>query len=421
MTHPVLRLDPRRLGRTLDDLAEIGNRYAGTPGEAQCRDYLVERFGELGLAEVRREPFPYLAASRPPAVCAIAGGPEIECHPLQYTAAEKVSGEAVYLGEATAADFRRLEDHGVDLRGRVVLAHSMFPFDLSTELSQRGVAGFVHICETPDGIVGNFAGALYPPPLSPPWEGRPLPYTGVTIGHAAGRALISTLTAGRPVELRVGHAATYTEATAHNVVGEIPAAGDSGDPAHVIVCAHYDSQAEGPCIFDNGTGLASLLECARVLTQSPRRRRIVLIASAAEEIGCWGATAYAHAHAGELDDAAAMVNLDGVASAYPAQREIWSADAGMAELAAGTARELGWVPDRVFNQRSTFGDHAPFGDAGVPSCLIWRPDYPYYHSRGDVRELVDEAVVAGTASVAASLIDRLAQGVDVRSAAAGAR
>ena len=116
-----------------------------------------------------------------------------------------------------------------------------------------------------------------------------------------------------------------------------------------------------------------------------------------------------------------MVNLDGIASAYPAQREIWSADAGMAQLAAGTAREMGWVPDRVMNERSTFGDHAPFGDAGVPSCLIWRPDYPYYHLRGDVRELVDASVVADTASVSASLIDRLAQGVDVRGAAAVAR
>ena len=62
------------------------------------------------------------------------------------------------------------------------------------------------------------------------------------------------------MQISLGHDATYAEATAHNVVGEIPAAGDAQDPAHVIVCAHYDSQAQGPCIFDNGTGLGSLLE-----------------------------------------------------------------------------------------------------------------------------------------------------------------
>ena len=54
----------------------------------------------------------------------------------------------------------------------------MFPFDLCAQLTARGIAGFVHICETPDGIVGNFAGALYPPPLSAPWRGGHCPTPG---------------------------------------------------------------------------------------------------------------------------------------------------------------------------------------------------------------------------------------------------
>jgi hypothetical protein len=109
-----------------------------------------------------------------------------------------------------------------------------------------------------------------------------------------------------------------------------------------------------------------------------------------------------------MEDVTAMVNLDGIASAYPSHREIWSADAALLELATGTARAQGWTPDRTMNLRSTFSDHAPFTDAGVPACLIWRPDYPYYHSRGDVRGLVDEHAIAQTASVSASLAHRIA-------------
>ena len=45
--------------------------------------------------------------------------------------------------------------------------------------------------------------------------------------------------------------------------------------------------------------------------------------------------------------------------------------------------------------------------------LCWRPDYPYYHSRGDVRGLVDAAAVAETASVSATVAARLALGADV--------
>lgn len=405
MNHDAVRLDPAAIGRTLDDLAAIGNRYAGTPGETAARDYLLERFRDLGLDDVRLESFPYLAYERGSASCEVPGaGLELECHPLQYTATGEAAGEAIYLGEATDADLARIDARGIDLAGKIAVVHSMFPFDLVTALQEREIAGLVHICETPEGIVGNFTGALYPPPLEAPWEGRPTAYPGVTVSHPAGRVLISELSYGRPVELRLSHAGGYRERTAHNVVGAIP----GGEPGEVILSAHYDSQAEGPCVYDNGSGLASLLDTGRLLQERGVRRRIVLLASACEEIGVWGATAYVHAHAREMEGVTAMVNLDGIASAYPSERQIWCADAALLALAIETARARGWMPHSAMHARSTFSDHAPFTDAGVPACLIWRPDYPYYHSRGDVRALVDEHAIAETASVSASLARRLA-------------
>jgi hypothetical protein len=406
MNHDPVRLDPVQLGRTLDDLSAIGNRFTGTPGETAARDYLLDRFHALDLADIRLEEFPYLAYERVSASCTLTAPVrlELDCNPLQYTATGEVTGEAVYLGDATERDFQRIDSQGIDLEGKVVVVHSMFPFDLSTVFEQRRIVGLVHVCETPDGIVGNFVGALYPPPLAPPWEGRPVSYGGVTISHPAGRALISALTYGAPAEIRLSHDGAYHERTTSNVVGLIP----GSEPGQVILSAHYDSQAEGPGVYDNGSGLASLLETARVLHEKRPGATIVLLASAGEEVGVWGATAYVHAHASEMREVIGMVNLDGIASAYPAHREIWSGDAALAKLAVQTGARLGWHPYRVMKARGTFGDQAPFTDAGVPACLIWRPDYPYYHSRRDVRELVDEAAVAETASVSASLAHRLA-------------
>jgi aminopeptidase YwaD len=402
MNENAVRLDPVEIGRTLDDLAAIGNRYAGSPGEATARDYLLERFRSLGLDDVRLEPFPYLGYEADSATC-ILDGREFECHPLQYTGTGEVAGQAVYLGDATEADFQRLDARGVDLAEKIAVVHSMFPFDLVTTLEERGIAGLVHVCETPEGIVGNFTGALYPPPLQEPWHGRPTAYPGVTISHPNGRVLISELSVGRPVEIGLAHQGAYRERTAHNVVGRIA----GSRPGQVILSAHYDSQAEGPCVYDNGSGLASLLEIGRVLRDGGERRTIVLLASACEEIGVWGASAYVHAHTREMEDVVGMVNLDGIASAYPSERQIWCADAHLLELAVETARACGWGPHRAMHARSTFSDHAPFTDAGVPACLIWRPDYPYYHSRGDVRELVDEHAIAQTASVSATLAHQL--------------
>jgi aminopeptidase YwaD len=406
-------LDAGAIGATLDDLAEIGNRFCATHGEAQARDYVRARFEQAGLADVHLEEFEYLAWTPAPASCVAseAGGARTrayEAHPLQYTAPGPVSGEAVYIGGAEPADFARLDAAGVELAGKVVVAHSVFPFDLVALLAERGIAGFVHVCETPGAIVGNFTGTLYPPPLAPPWEGRPLPYAGVTIGHLAARELISALSCA-PVELTIGHEGSCAPAAAANVVGVIPGAGEQ----EVVLCAHYDSQAEGPCVYDNGSGLSGLIETARALRDMAPERRVVLVATSAEEIGVWGATAYVDAHRDELTRAVAMINLDGLASAYPAQREVWSIHGGLLSMAVQTGAALGWRADHVHHRRSTFSDHAPFGDAGVPSVLCWRPDYPYYHSRGDVRELVDEAAVAETASVAATLAARLARGEDL--------
>jgi aminopeptidase YwaD len=410
-------LEASAIGATLDDLAQIGNRFCGTHGEAQARDYVRGRFEEIGLADVRLEKFGYLAWTPAPASCVASEASGVrarayEAHPLQYTAPGPASGEAIYIGAAEPADFARLDGAGVDLAGKVVVAHSVFPFDLVAVLSERAIAGFVHVCETPDGIVGNFTGALYPPPLTPPWKGRPVPYAGVTIGHLPARELISTLTCGAAVQLTIGHEGTCAPATTANVVGVIPGRGEE----EVVLSAHYDSQAEGPCVYDNGSGLSGLIETARALRELAPERRVVLIASSAEEIGVWGATAYVDAHREELARAVAMINLDGLASAYPAQREVWSSHSGLLSLAVQTGAALGWRADHVHHRRSTFSDHAPFGDAGVPSVLCWRPDYPYYHSRGDVRELVDEAAVAETASVSATLAARLAQGATLPAA-----
>lgn len=403
-----IRLDSARLGRTLDEVNEIGNRYHGTPGEARCRDWLAERFEELGLARVRLEPFTYLAYEPGSVACSVLSPERLELpvRAVQFSADAEVGGEAVYLGTGTSDDLERIDRLGVELEGKVVVAHSIAPFMVAPFLEGRGIAALVNVGDTPDGLVGNFTAALYRPPLEPPWEGRPVPYPAVTVEATVGRALLSTMTSGRPVELRVEHRASYVEKEAANVVGEIP--GRSGGRA--LVGAHYDSQLEGPCVWDNGTGIASLLEIARVLRESDPLRTIDVLAFAVEEVGLWGSTAYTTRHADELDEIVGMANLDAVASRYPGKRTIWT-DEAMSQFALDSAREHAWDVEVVFDARQfAFSDNTPFTDAGVPACWIWEfpPIHPYYHSSGDSRSLVDDAKVADTAGVSARLVYRLA-------------
>jgi hypothetical protein len=406
----VVVLDGARIAKTLDEIDAIGNRYHGSAGERACRDYISERFVELGLQDVHLEPFLYLGYEHESASVQVTS-PEarsFECRSVQYSAVGSGEGEAVYLGTGTAEDFARVDAVGADLAGKVVVAHSIAPFMIAPFLEGRDIAALVNVGETPDGVIGNFTAALYRPPLEPPWEGRPVAYPAVTIEAQAGRELISQVTLSPGVTIRVEHAARYVEKEAHNVIGHLP--GADPDAGEVVVGGHYDSQAEGPCVWDNATGIASIFEIARVLSTEPVKRTVRVIAFAIEEVGLWGSTAYTVAHADEMNRIVGMVNLDAVASAFPAKRTIWT-DEAMEPFAVEASGLQSWDHELIADARAfEFSDNNPFTDAGVPSCWIWEfpPIHPYYHSSGDTRERVDPEKVAVTAAVSGQIARRLA-------------
>ena len=172
----------------------------------------------------------------------------------------------------------------------------------------------------------------------------------MTIGHGAGRALLSTLTCG-PMQLTIGRQAGYREGAAANIVGVIPGTEDG----EVILSAHYDSQAEGVCILQRQRTVEPA-ETARALRDTRPRRRICWCHGRRRKVGVWGATAYVERSRDDCRTAVAMVNLDGIASAYPAHREIWSVDADCWTVRGTDRRALGWRPDVSVQRRSTFGD-----------------------------------------------------------------
>ncbi|MRR08813.1 M20/M25/M40 family metallo-hydrolase, partial [bacterium] len=81
-----------------------------------------------------------------------------------------------------------------------------------------------------------------------------------------------------------------------NVVATIPGADDTG--IVYVVGGHYDSYSDVPYALapgadDNGTGLAAVMEVARVLAAYPPRKTVRCIAFAAEEVGDLGSYHYA--------------------------------------------------------------------------------------------------------------------------------
>ncbi len=100
----------------------------------------------------------------------------------------------------------------------------------------------------------------------------------------------------------------------HNVVVRIP--GDDPDAGAILLSAHHDSVAAGPGAGDDGSGVAVLLELARLLAKpdaggdlASRRRPLVLLFVDGEEHGLIGAEAFLSGHR-FADDIAFAINLD---------------------------------------------------------------------------------------------------------------
>jgi hypothetical protein len=108
-------------------------------------------------------------------------------------------------------------------------------------------------------------------------------------------------------------AKSATCATVENVLAEIP--GTTRDA--VVLMAHYDSVPHAPGAADDGAGVVTLLETARVLTSNPTpRNRILLVFTDAEEMGLLGAEGFFAGHPW-IADVKAVINVEGSGSGGP--------------------------------------------------------------------------------------------------------
>jgi hypothetical protein len=86
--------------------------------------------------------------------------------------------------------------------------------------------------------------------------------------------------------------------------------GGAAERPAVMLAAHYDSVAAGPGASDDGTGVAALLEIARILASEPAHRNpIVLLFDDGEEAGLIGAESFV-ARSRWAKRVAVVVNID---------------------------------------------------------------------------------------------------------------
>lgn len=96
--------------------------------------------------------------------------------------------------------------------------------------------------------------------------------------------------------------------TGVNVIGK--RSGLDKPDEHVVVSAHYDHIANCPGADDNATGVAAVLETARVLENAKLARTLVLACWDEEEDGLIGAKAYAARAKSQGENVVSMTSLE---------------------------------------------------------------------------------------------------------------
>jgi len=399
--------DAGRLRRTLEDLAEIGPGWSGTAGEERRREYVADRLREAGYSP-ELEAFSYLAGDpAATARCTSSVLDELPARPVQYTAAKAVEGPLIPVGQGRPEDLAALDGAGVALTGSVCLARTAMPFAITAELARRGAVGLIVHADTADDVIPEYAGRGFPPPLAAPWDRAHAPIPGLTVSRSAGDRLLAAHGSGRGA-VAIAHETTYREAESANVVATT---GSGAGPTLVLV-AHYDTQLAGG-VWDNGTGVAALLELARLCREKDVEGcEIRLIAVGCEEQLMWGSQHYVHAHAEELaDDCVGMINWDSPSAAYPVKNTCWCSETARATCAEA-ARRAQWPVDVWVEEDFPLSDTAPFARLGIPTMWFWQypPMHPYYHSDGDTLELVDADKLGGVVRVGVQAVRLLAGG-----------
>jgi len=184
--------------------------------------------------------------------------------------------------------------------------------------------------------------------------------------------------------LNVDYAVKQTRLTSSNVVGMVKGTGHPDET--VIYSAHWDHlgigepDKKGDRIYngarDNGTGIASVLELARVFGRGPRTdRSVAFMFVTAEEQGLLGSEYYARHPLFPLETTVGVFNIDMLGVNGPARDIGVEGDGKVSmqdDLAAAAQKQGRRLSPDPRPEAGHFyrSDHFPFAKVGVPSISL---------------------------------------------------
>jgi aminopeptidase N len=221
---------------------------------------------------------------------------------------------------------------------------------------------------------------------------------------------------------------TGAPVTAKNVIAVLPGANPTLAARSLIISAHYDHLGFGwpdaragakgqlhPGANDNASGVAVMLELARLMANAKPERSIIFAAFAGEEAGRLGSRHYIRAAqapgaplplAGHIAD----LNLDMVGRLGDGKVTIFGTTSAreMPFIFMGASAVTG-IPTQAVAQEIDASDDAAFASAGVPAVQLFASTGSDYHRPSDTADKIDYAGMAKVATILKEAVDYLAE------------
>jgi len=214
-----------------------------------------------------------------------------------------------------------------------------------------------------------------------------------------------------------------------NLILNLPSVSQTGKDnlSPILIAAHYDGVPGSPGADDNATGVAVLLELARIFATEPTKYPIRLVAFDMEEAGLLGSKEYVNKLQREKQKLRLMMSLEmlGYCDSNPGTQEYpapilkkFYPDTGDFIALVGNLKTF---PD-LFRLRNSFrksgtkseflpvpnngkivsatrrSDHAPFWDAGYRAIMVTDTSFlrnPHYHNPSDKVNTLDLDFLTG--------------------------
>lgn len=285
---------------------------------------------------------------------------------------KEIEGKAVLLYEGLGNDYRRYRAFLAKKPGALILCHNALPVP-------------------------------WPVSLGMPYCWRPFPIPAVSIPYFDAEKLALQ----QPKSVQITVQGETLQGESQNIVGIIK----GKTKESILLSAHHDSVQVGEGSDDNASGVASVLEAARILSQGKKPEKTILFLSfGAEEVLSWGAFRFVASNPEIVSRISAVVNFDSIGSPFGKHVLFLTGSPSLQRYAAShTTRFPAYF--EVLTDLSPFSDHYPFNVMGIPSLWFRRIDsgntHGKYHCCQDTLNRLSVPIVRESGSCAMRIVQEL--------------